>query len=176
MIKKTLIAAAVALTSCGAFAGYYGGVHVGSEFVGSIGGDAMHRPGSSYSVVAGMGSGQVRAEVEMKHLESITAVYDEPMKATQLNANVFYDIESVGVEALAPYVGFGVGQTKFNDEEIANGGNKFTYQVIAGMSYGVNEDVTLFVDYRYQKSVRHLPVGGRFRTASIGAGVRYQYA
>jgi len=79
-----------------------------------------------------------------------------PLNAVYLLANLWYDIPNSS--RFTPYVGGGLGMAKvdgdtFFDDDVYGygpGETKFAYQVGAGVSYGINDRMSLDVGYRYK--------------------------
>ncbi|HEY9079441.1 OmpA family protein [Magnetovibrio sp.] len=75
--------------------------------------------------------------------------------ATSLMGNAIYDFETVG--PVRPYIGAGVGLAKvelngaapFGGSTVNGSDTTAALQLLAGLSYSLNDQVDLFTDYRY---------------------------
>lgn len=103
--------------------------------------------------------------------------------------NAFYDFD-LGMP-LTPYVGLGLGNTTFDVrynpggvEVIDDESNEFTWQLMAGASYALNDAATLFASWRYrdgeEPAVPSTLLPARFTLGSDGThtldvGIRYAF-
>lgn len=81
---------------------------------------------------------------------------DVTLHAYSLMANVWYDFHGFSAMGITPYIGAGVGLAQVQIGGRVNGINliekndyTFAWQVGAGASVPVSQDMNLFVDYRY---------------------------
>lgn len=103
--------------------------------------------------------------------------------------NAFYDFD-IG-SAITPYVGIGLGNTTYDVHYVPGGvgviddeSNKFTWQLMAGASYDLNDALKLYASWRYRDGENHssgstlLPA--RFKLDMDGihtldVGIRYAF-
>ena len=84
-----------------------------------------------------------------------------------------------------PYVGAGAGFSSIkmmtnqtvNQATVKtdNSATKFTYQGIAGFGFGLNDQTTLNIDYRYLQTEKLSPVEKAIRNHSINIGISYYF-
>ena len=97
-----------------------------------------------------------------------------------LMTNVIYDFNLGG---FVPYVGAGVGIARLTSNEISVGGTQvddqdmqFAYQGIAGIAYGVTENIKLDLGYRYFGTTNPSFMAGSARAGGpTGATLRTEY-
>jgi OOP family OmpA-OmpF porin len=107
--------------------------------------------------------------------------------------NVLFDIDTG--TPVTPYVGAGLGWAFLEAQDVRslNGGramdgtdNRFAYQGILGLSYGLSTDVTLTLDYRYFATLdprfdaratggTATAVDGAYAAHAVMMGLRYQF-
>jgi len=85
----------------------------------------------------------------------------------------------------SPYLGVGAGFSSIKmmtnqtvNQAIAkvdNSATKFTYQGIAGFAFGLNDQTTLNIDYRYLQTEKLSPVERAIRNHSINVGISYYF-
>jgi opacity protein-like surface antigen len=77
-------------------------------------------------------------------------VTDGKIQALSIDINAYYDFPVAG--PVKPYLGAGVGvaQVEFSDDLIDDKGDALTLQGIAGASFEVSPNVSLFAEGRYQ--------------------------
>ncbi|HIJ38656.1 MAG TPA: OmpA family protein [Rhodospirillaceae bacterium] len=114
----------------------------------------------------GYGFGQTRLEGEIgwraNDINKVTAVTtgsgSGSLDAVSIMANLYYDFPTGS--ALVPYLGVGIGGVDVNGNSIRLGSTTFTnddqmvfgYQGIAGVSYALNDCLSLKADYRYLRT------------------------
>jgi opacity protein-like surface antigen len=120
----------------------------------------------SYALIFGRQLQKVRVEGELffreadveDHLLAGTALPESTGEAsgTSLMANVLYDFNREGT--VSPYIGAGLGYTDVDFENFGVGpipsvledsDSSFAYQLLLGLGFNVNEQWTVFLDYRW---------------------------
>lgn len=139
-----------------------------------------------------------RAEAELGYRRSeadTTQVSSGPefnttgsMSALSFMANGYYDFD-VGMK-IKPYVGGGIGlarvsanDLRFNGAQLADDSDVvFAYQAIGGLGYGLTQNLTAFVEYRYFATVDptfNATGGGdyesQFMSHNAMLGLRYHF-
>ena len=140
-----------------------------------------------YGVVgsAGYGFGPIRVEGELgwrqNGVDKLTAAVGNAnakgngkgsIDALTLMSNVYYDVNTG--TAWTPYIGAGIGAADLIADKVRSNGYTisddndwvFAYQGIAGVSYALNEKVSLNADYRYLRTTEANFSGD----SSIGGG------
>jgi OOP family OmpA-OmpF porin len=165
--------------------------------------DSEHKlgPVGALSVGYGYGNG-LRTELEAAGRSSAVDKIkgsgagegDGSMRAYSAMLNVLYDI-GTGT-AFTPYLGLGAGWAFLDPNNIRtlNGGrsvsgsdNKFAYQGIAGVAYGLSDQLKLSLDYRYFATLDPeynantaagvgSKVDSEFTSHSVMLGLRYHFA
>lgn len=154
--------------------GFYAGAEAGVNFVPSLKFNAISNiwnqqqdPGYAILAQAGYGFGNVRLEGEVgwrqNGLNKFTDNYgghsvDGNINALSVMGNVYYDF--VNDTKWTPYIGVGLGGVNVAADSIkaagANVANDddfvLAYQGIAGVSYAVNEQLSLRGDYRFLRT------------------------
>lgn len=175
-ISSAVIAAGLVAGLCTAASaqtdGWYAGAEAGVNFVPSLkfrmpdnkNWTQKQDPGYAISGDVGYGFGPVRVEGELtwrqndlsKIVDSLgTASGDGNINALSVMGNVFYDIDT-GTK-FTPYVGVGAGGLNLGEDHVhtrgvmlTNDGDlRFAYQGIAGVSYAVNDQLSIKADYHY---------------------------
>jgi len=154
--------------------GWYFGAEAGANIAPRIHFDANSRPWSEqqdtgYALLGqvGYGFGPIRLEGELgwRHndISSITNYQGEPassgaIKGLNFMANALYDFNT-GTK-WTPYVGAGVGGINLSTDHITAANTEitndnellFAYQGIAGVSYALNNTLSIKADYHYMRT------------------------
>jgi len=178
-ISSAVIAAGLVAGLCTAASaqtdGWYAGAEAGVNFVpkakfGLADGNGWSQkqdPGYALGGEVGYAFGPVRVEGELSwrqnDLSKIgnslgTYSADGNINAVAVMANVYYDFFT-GTK-FTPYLGVGAGGININDNNIRAGGIDVTndsdlkpgYQGIAGVSYAVNDQLSIKADYHYVRA------------------------
>ncbi len=151
-----------------------------------------------YRIGVGVGyqMDQYRFEAALTHVRSkfeskMDAPFDS-LAATPLSihnsvtaamANVYYDMTQFQTSGLVPYLGAGVGYARVGQDVKVAGlrvnatTGEFAYQGIAGFSYNVDSNLTVFADYRYLGATKSNGVFNKtFSSHTANMGVRYGLA
>ena len=178
-ISSAVIAAGLVAGLCTAASaqtdGWYAGAEAGVNFVPKLKFDAtgntwtqQQDPGYAILGQVGYGFGKVRLEGELgwrqneinKFSDNFGAKSpDGNINGVSFMANVYYDF--VNSSKWTPFVGGGIGGIDLNFDNLKAAGAPvtndgdfvFAYQGIAGVSYAVNEQLSLKADYRYLGTV-----------------------
>ncbi|MBM3582627.1 MAG: OmpA family protein [Alphaproteobacteria bacterium] len=182
--------------------GAYVGIGVGPNWTrdSDITGNAINNTadfdtGIAAALSAGWAYGNgVRSEIEIGHrrndVDSITGVTNGTGHARAWSGmlNVLYDFNTNS--PFTPYIGGGIGMARVDGKGSAVGTtsvndseNAFAYQGIVGVGYRLNENATLFTDYRYfaTRDLDYITADGRSVDADYGnhtvlIGLRYNFA
>jgi OOP family OmpA-OmpF porin len=206
-MKTTLALAALMSGAAGvahATEGWYGRADVGYSFDGGLDGDiADGNDTAEYSVdfdnnwMGALGLGYAfqngfRAEGELGYRyndwgpESVTDPdldLEGYARSWSAMANLFYDFNRGG--GVEPYVGVGVGAARIGAGIDGVGSDQDTvlaYQALAGLAFGVTEQLDLDVGVRYFMAPEvEMDVGGLttefdYDHAAVTLGLRYQFA
>ena len=93
-------------------------------------------------------------------------------------ANGYYDIKAE--PAITPFIGAGLGliNGELNDNGHKADDTVFGYQLIAGIGFNINKNVTIDISYRFQGAASDLNVEGTdvsYKSSNLMAGVRYNF-
>jgi outer membrane protein OmpA-like peptidoglycan-associated protein len=175
-ISSAVIAAGLVAGLCTAASaqtdGWYAGAEAGVNFVPKLKfrmpdnntWTQKQNPGYAIGGDVGYGFGPVRVEGELtwrqNGLDKIndnlgTASAGGNINAVSVMGNVFYDVDT-GTK-FTPYVGVGAGGINLDEDNVTARGVtltkdsdlRFAYQGIAGVSYAVNEQLSIKADYHY---------------------------
>lgn len=115
------------------------------------------------SFAYGIKAGAVRTELELNIKDKAEKTYTEDgeswknsLENNSVMLNAYYDIDT-GTK-LTPYVGAGIGMARLKakvadtDENLSKSKTTFAWQVGAGVSYAMTENVFLDAGYRYTDS------------------------
>jgi OOP family OmpA-OmpF porin len=193
-ISSALIAAGliagVATTASAETQGWYLGAEAGANIVPTIRFNALanttwsehHDTGYGILGQLGYGFGNIRLEGEFgyrqNNADKITTYLGQQSAGGSINGesvmgNAYYDFDT-GTK-FTPYLGVGLGGFNVSADQIAVNGRNitnssqfvFAYQGIAGLSYAVNDNLSLKGDYRYLRTER----AGLQLQGSYGPGV-----
>lgn len=173
----------------------YKGTGISNESEHKIG------PMGALSVGYGYGNG-LRTELEAAARSNAadkmngagSAQADGNMRAYSAMLNVLYDI-GTGT-AFTPYLGLGAGwafldphniRTLSGGRSVSGNDNKFAYQGIAGVAYGLSDQMKLTLDYRYFATLdpeynakdaagASTKVDSEYSAHSVMLGLRYHFA
>jgi len=190
-ISSAVIAAGLVAGLCTAASAQTDGLYVGAEagvnFVPKLKFNAnantwaqQQDPGYAILGQVGYGFGKVRLEGEIGWRQNEINKYRDDFGAAKANGNisgvsimgnVYYDF--VNSSKFTPYIGGGIGGIDVNFDNLKAGGVpvtndgdfQFAYQAIAGVSYAVNEQLSVKADYRYLGTT-----DGNFNTSTQFAG------
>lgn len=191
-ISSAVIAAGLVAGLCTAASaqtdGWYAGVEAGVNFVPNLkyrmpdnnAWSQKQDPGYAIGGDVGYGFGPVRVEGEVtwrqndlsKITDSLgTASAGGNINAVSVMGNVLYDIDT-GTK-FTPYVGVGAGGINLGEDKVTTRGLtltkdsdlRFAYQGIAGVSYAVNQQLSIKADYHYIRADE-----ARFQTESAYDG------
>ena len=207
MSRILLSSALLATTLCAglpavAMDGVYGGAAVGlthtqdTNASGTSGGTIDLDTGTSANAFVGVSfAANWRGEVELAHrtmdISSVTGTSGSgDVSATSLMGNAIFDLGLDAGLPVQPYIGAGIGlanldmdgASPFGGSTIDDSDTVGAIQAIAGMSYPVNTQTTLFADYRYfaTGSGDFTTAAGAatsldMRTHSLMAGLRFEF-
>lgn len=191
-----LAALAVATPAAFATEGAYGRVDLGYTFEGELESDAVTAIGDQdldEDVIGAAGLGYAfgngfRLEGELSFRDNDIDVvgfpgYEGDISATSLMANLYYDFNKGG--SIQPYLGIGAGVSDI-EGGITDGVTPYdikdevaAYQGLAGVAFGLSEQLTLDIGYRYFTAP---DVGASadtevdYTTQSATVGLRWQFA
>ncbi len=182
--------------------GLYGGAAIGltraqdTSASGTSGGSVDLDTGTGASAFVGATfAANWRGEVELARrtldISSVAGTSGSgDVSATSLMANAIYDLNLDTELAVQPYVGAGIGLTNldldgaapFGGSTIDDSDTVGALQAIAGVSYPLNAQTTLFADYRYfaTRDADFTTAAGAstsldMRTHSLMAGLRFEF-
>ncbi len=162
------LAAAMPFAAGAADKGFYLGAGLGANWTrdsditgNSINTTAGFDNGWAGVLSAGWAYGNgARAEIELGHrrndLDSLTGASTGTgdVSATSGMLNIYYDLKTN--TPFTPYLGAGIGAARASLDATPVGGSRlddsdtgFAYQGIVGVGYRLNENATVFTDYRY---------------------------
>ena len=190
-ISSAVIAAGLVAGLCTAASaqtdGWYAGAEAGVNFVPKLKfdttGNTWHQkqdPGYAILGQVGYGFGKIRLEGELGWRQNEINKFsddfgdhsvDGNISGVSFMGNVYYDF--VNSSKWTPFVGAGIGGIDLNFDNLKAGGVPvtndgdfvFAYQGIAGVSYAVNEQLSIKADYRYLGTV-----DGNYNLSSAYAG------
>jgi OOP family OmpA-OmpF porin len=199
-ITKTVAIAAVIAGASGAAQateGWYGRADVGysldstvdgtvdgENFSGDLKSDWMGALGLGYAFANGF-----RTEGELAYRyndwegEIDTAPSTGYARSWSAMANLFYDFNRGS--SIEPYVGIGVGAARVGAGIDGIGSDQDTvlaYQAMAGIAFGISEQLDLDVGYRYfvapelEYQAAGLPIDVDYEHQAVTVGLRYQFA
>jgi outer membrane protein OmpA-like peptidoglycan-associated protein len=116
----------------------------------------------------GYGFGPVRVEAELGWRSNGVDKVKQPfnnapgkgsLDASSAMANVYYDVATA--TRITPFIGAGAGAVDVNAERLRSSGTTFSnddrvvfgYQGIAGLSYAIDDNLSLKTDYRYLRTL-----------------------
>ena len=210
-ISSAVIAAGVAAGLCTAASaqtqGWYAGAEAGANFVPSLKFDAsanvwkqQQDPGYAILGQVGYGFGKVRLEGEIGWRQNEISKFSDSLgehpvdgniSALSVMGNVYYDF--VNDSKWTPYVGVGIGGVNVKFDNLKQSGQPvtddsdfvFAYQGIGGVSYAVNEQLSLKADYRYLRTENANLViaptyggstgNGRYESHSVLVGFTFKF-
>jgi opacity protein-like surface antigen len=161
-------------------AGQYVGIHGGPDY-GFKTNDSNSGQKVGYAVGGVFGhdfANQFRCEVEVSYrkahkrtiykdkvIDQIFSKQYESRHSTAFMANGYYDLSQLAMYNLSPFIGAGVGFTnnvvelkaKYDDhiDSEKRRDSDFAWQLLAGLSYPVQEGVKANVRYCYQQGQQH---------------------
>lgn len=184
-ISSAVIAAGLVAGLCTAASaqtdGWYVGAEAGVNFVPKLKFNAVENtwnqqqdPGYAILGQVGYGFGKIRLEGELGWRQNEINKFSDDfgsaspsgnISGVSIMGNVYYDF--VNSSKWTPYIGGGIGGIDVNFDNLKAGGVPvtndgnflFAYQGIAGVSYAVNEQLSVKADYRYLGTT-----GGNFAT------------
>jgi len=191
-ISSAVIAAGLVAGFCTAASaqtdGWYVGAEAGANFVPKIKFNAtantwaqQQDPGYAILGQVGYGFGKIRLEGEIGWRQNEINKYADDfgpaspsgnISGVSIMGNAYYDF--VNSSKWTPYIGVGIGGIDVNFDNLKAGGLPvtndgdflFAYQGIAGVSYAVNDQLSVKADYRYLGTT-----DGNFSVASrLGGG------
>jgi len=176
LARSMLSAAAVVLLSCGASARAQDGTYVAAsvgytfadDFGSSVGVEADIEDGYAIIGAVGRSFGVLRGEVEASYRESgvgearglgLAVEGAGDVSALSAMANLYFD-PALTFGALKPYVGGGIGVSRFKARDVEAVGvaglgpisgseTGFAWQLMAGVGVAISEQATLTAGYRY---------------------------
>jgi outer membrane protein OmpA-like peptidoglycan-associated protein len=201
-VCAALAAAAPFAAADAADKGLYVGVGVGANWVrdSDITGSGINTTADFDAGFAGMlsagwayGNG-ARAEIELNHrrndLNSLagTTAGTGDISSWGGMLNVYYDLKTG--TPFTPYLGAGIGVARASLEASPIGASRiddsdtaFAYQGIVGVGYRLNENATVFTDYRYVattglnlSTAAGTSVDADFNNHTVLVGLRYNFA
>jgi OOP family OmpA-OmpF porin len=129
-----------------------------------------------------------RTELEVNHRNNDYNSLNGDVSSWGLFANGFYDINTG--TAFTPYVGAGIGALRLNYNDVASVQGSTVdahdyvlgYQLIAGVSYALNDNLSLFTDARLQgsqdpevKTNSGIKEGTDYENRSVMVGFRWSF-
>jgi outer membrane protein OmpA-like peptidoglycan-associated protein len=182
--------------------GFYVGVGVGANWVrdsdingNGINVDAEFDTGWMGALSAGWAYGNgVRAEIELGHrrndVDSLSGTTAGTGDVTAWSGmlNVYYDLKTG--TPFTPYLGAGIGAARASLEASPIGASRiddsdtaFAYQGIIGVGYRLNENATIFTDYRYMATTgldlataAGTSVDADYDNHTVMVGLRFNFA
>jgi opacity protein-like surface antigen len=144
------------------------GYTFGETFGSNVGVEATIKDGYAVTGAVGRSFGPVRGEIEGSYRGSdvgearglgLVARGSGNVSALSAMANIYFD-PAFALGPLQPYVGGGIGVSRFRAEDVAAAGvaglgpvsgseTGFAWQLMAGVGFAVSEAATLTAGYRY---------------------------
>ncbi|WP_306534183.1 outer membrane protein [Geobacter sp.] len=142
-------------------------------------GDIEYDPGYGLNVAAGYDFNPVRLEAEFAYRNAeIDNASDADFTTMSYMINGYYDMKNINFP-FKPYLGVGLGVINGElDNGIDDDDTEFGYQLTAGVSNKIAQNVNLDIYYRYQGTASDFDMGGSelsYDNSSFFVGFRFAF-